>query len=219
MGGFQRRVLRVRASEVELDLSEPRVRLQLPERLPSGMLRDGARVVVEVSLGALADEVVLTGLLVGANTRGNDARTVLVDPEQGEVLNYLVDVQTGEREAAARGHRRLPSRLPVRWAAQTQTARALESAKDDFQRSRLRDISRGGAFIVSDEAPRVGQQIEVTLDGPDGAGLSLASVVSWVRLDSPCKGFGVSFRPSDPATARRLSEVVRGHEDRVSLGA
>lgn len=217
MGGFQRRVLRVRASEVELDLSEPRVRMLLPDRLPSAMLRDGARVVVEVSLGALADEVVLTGLLVGANARGNDARTFLLDPEQGEVLNYLVDVQTGEREAAARGHRRLPSRLPVRWAA-TQI-RSIENDDDDVRRSRLRDISRGGAFIVSDATPSVGEQIEVTLDGPDGAGLSLASVVSWVRHDSPCKGFGVSFRPPDPATAQRLNEVVRGHEDRVSIGA
>ncbi len=212
MGGFKRRVLRVRASEVELDLSEPRVRLLLPDRLPSAILRDGARVVVEVSLGALADEVVLTGLLVGANARGGDARTVLLDPDQGEVLNYLVDVQTGEREAAARGHRRLPSRLPVRW---TGTGPVVQDAAA-YQRSRLRDISRGGAFIVSEETPSVGEQIEVTLDAPDGAGLSLASVVSWVRHDSPCRGFGVSFRPSDPATARRLNEVVRGHEDRVS---
>ncbi len=186
-----------------------RVEVRLPDRLPSAMLRARQAVTLEISLGPLADEVVLHGALRGASSAGSDARFVVLEPEQDDALNYLAAVQDGERKAAARGHRRLPSRLPVRWS---------DPRASETERTRLRDISRGGAFIVSERVPPVGERIEVTLDAPDGERIQLCSVVSWIRSEHPHRGFGVSFRPADPATARRLSEVVRGHEGAAVAG-
>jgi Tfp pilus assembly protein PilZ len=165
-------------------------------------------VYLEISFGPLSDEVLLRGRIEqvrNATDEGGNIVEVRFLPGQASRLRYIEEVLSGARKAAARGSRRHPSRLSVNWQLGGQ--RFL---------SRLRDISRGGAFILSTEPPTVGARVPITLRPEDGPPLQVHSIVSWIRPvgehGKQIAGFGVSFKPADPATAKRLSEVVRLHE-------
>jgi Tfp pilus assembly protein PilZ len=167
-------------------------------------LRPGDAVRVEVSFGALSDEVVLDGHVEAHEGSAGPGVHVRFDPGQEARLRYVSAVVEGGRSAAARRHRRLPSSLPVNWI----TAGSMYS-------SRLHDISAGGAFILAPdrESPPLGSRIEVVLrPGPTGERVQVTSIVSWVGRRGAQLGFGVSFKPADPVVAQRLAEVVRRHE-------
>lgn len=168
----------------------------------------GASVSVEVSFGPLADEVVLTGTVTATASPERPGVSVRLDGGQSAKLDYIAAVLDGGRQAAARRHRRLPSNIPVNWLA-----------SGNMRSSRLRDISAGGAFILSQaqDAPRIGDRIEVVLHpGPALPRVRVASVVSWVHAHGNHTGFGVSFKPADPMVARQLTEVVRHHESPIA---
>lgn len=177
-------------------------------------LENGEDVYLEISFGPLADEVLVRGRIESVHTAHEDGKNV-VDvrflPGQSPRIRYIEAVLTGQREAAARGSRRHPSQLSVNWQSGGQR-----------HLSRLRDISRGGAFILSTEPPSVGERVAITLRAEGGPPLQVHSIVSWIRPagdhDLPIAGFGVCFKPSDPATAKRLSEVVRSHASISATG-
>lgn len=173
-----------------------------------GNVSPGTRVRVEVSFGPLADEVIFTGSVTGVEGGPRPRVGVRLDEGQGHKLDYVAAVLDGGRQAAARRHRRLPSNIPVNW-----------QVSGSMRSSRLRDISAGGAFILSQgqDPPSVGDRIEVVLHpGPALPRVRVASVVSWIHSDGERAGFGVSFRPADPRIARQLTEVVRHHESPVA---
>jgi hypothetical protein len=78
--------------------------------------------------------------------------------------------------------------------------------------SRLGDLSRGGAFVISRDLPEIGARVELEIPGLSGAALRISSVVSWVRRKGSLAGFGVNFKFDDRDTAAELSEVVRAQE-------
>lgn len=172
----------------------------LPTRL---QLLRGEPVTIEISFGPLADEILLTGsVLIPRSVPNHPSLRVKLDPAQTAKLAYVSAVLDGGRDAAARRHRRIPSSIAVAWGT------------DGFvHSSRLRDISAGGAFILSKTPPEIGKQIEVVLrPGAAMPKVSVSSVVSWVQTDGATMGFGVNFKPSDAVIAQQLSEVVRQHE-------
>lgn len=198
--------LRLKAGEFASSMRRTTDRVEL-ELVNRERLGPGDRVRVEVSFGPLADEVNVFGEVQHTNDASLAAeRKVLVRLDVGcdEQVRYIEEVLGGGREAAARRHRRLPSSLGVRW--------------DDGASPRtthLLDISAGGAFIVSEDLPKVGETVSVQLRTGDILNpLRIESIVSWVRPapSEDRRGFGVSFRVSDAEAASRLNRVVREHE-------
>ncbi len=166
----------------------------------------GERVRIEVSLGAMVDEVLLNGMISMIRKTGDDdgaaVVTLRIAVAQAKRLVYLLDVLEGQREASARGSRRTPCDLPVAWERAGRLAT-----------TRLQDLSRGGAFIVSDVQPEVGEDVRVRILGQDDTGLEFDARVSWLRPAGSCPGFGVAFRIRSRATATALQALIRAQEN------
>jgi hypothetical protein len=213
------RLLRLRADERcrEMLRCDPDGRgayIDVPSREPVAV---GEPVRVEISFGALSDEVELHGRVVAIDpfVDHRPPRVVvrLRDEHVGRA-RYVRAVLSGDRPASARSHRRVPTDLSCRWSQG-----ALQHT------SRIRDLSRGGAFIMSTFFPEIGSRVRVGFDvGPDkadrtiaGDPLRLEAIVSWVRADGRVPGFGVSFKLRDRHVAERLIRVVRSHERPAAL--
>lgn len=84
----------------------------------------------------------------------------------------------------------------------------------DFVRTYARDISSGGMFIQTEEAPPILSFLEVRVDLPDGDELMLnARVVHIVTREQVgphgVPGIGVEFRDVTPGVRQQLAELVR----------
>jgi Tfp pilus assembly protein PilZ len=208
-GGRSVRLLRLRADDRLRGALQPgsaaeAARLHVSSRASVDL---GELVAVEVSFGPLADEIVLHGAVaeVQPTSKGRSPRVVIALP-RGEIdrVRYVRSVLDGSREARARRDRRIPVDLAVTW----RWGRARYA-------SRVRDLSRGGAFIASRCLPTVGAQVEIAIDsGAAGDALSLPAIVSWVRTQGSEPGFGVHFRHQSRDEAARLTAVVREHDPR-----
>lgn len=177
----------------------------------------GEPVRVEISFGALSDEIELHGRVMGVQPAVDERppRVVirLADEHVGRA-RYVRAVLRGDRPASARSHRRVPTDMSCRWSQG-----AFEHT------SRIRDLSRGGAFIMSTFSPEIGTRVRVGLDVTDDPAdgspgldpLRLEGVVSWVCADGRTPGFGVSFKLRDRRVAERLFRVVRSQERPAAL--
>lgn len=207
LGSPERRLLRVRVNESRVGLhpipEEPGARLEVSTWEGFHV---GESVGVEVSLGPLADEVHLDGRVRAVQTR-EDGRPprVLIGLERGcvEQVRYVQAVLDGARAATARTHRRVPVDLDIRW-----------TWEHERYASRLADLSRGGAFIVSTKHPEIGTMIGVELR-TGGDLLVLSGIVSWIREEGEQPGFGVAFRLPDRDAAARLTEMIREREPTI----
>lgn len=200
------RLLRLRADTELVQRIEPGAggdvsRLVIPTRESVDL---GETILVEVSFGPLADEVLLQGVVreLQSHDAGRPRSVTIGFPtDEAERMRYLQQVLSGRRKASARRDRRVPVDFEVRWRWR------------EFQyASRVRDLSRGGAFIASRWQPEVGADLDVELRPPSNERLQVDAVVSWVRNAGADPGFGVCFRIPDRATAARLTEFVRAEE-------
>jgi hypothetical protein len=201
------RLLRLRADDrlVELLRAGPGLvdaHLEVPSR---ESVTSGERVRVEISFGALADEVELGGEVVAVRpAEGGKPSTVVIaiDRDDARRVAYVRQVLGGERNASARAHRRVPVDFVVRWRH-----------GDARYTSRLRDISRGGAFIISRALPDIGSELEIEIRCDARAPtLALDATVTWVRREGEPVGFGVCFHLANREIAAELSRVVRERE-------
>ena len=165
-------------------------------------------------LAGRTDEVDVFGAVERTDISRTGERNVSIQlsSESSAKLQYVQEVLGGAREAKARRHRRMPSSLSVRWSVHWDDGKAVKT-------THLLDISVGGAFVVSDTPPAVGEHIFIQMRTRDILKpLRIKSVVSWVRETSPetHQGFGVAFKLPDPASASALSLVVREHESAFS---
>jgi hypothetical protein len=170
----------------------PPTRLRVPLR--SGHIV-GAIVQLEVSLGALADEVFFGGVIQGVDRLSHETLLEL-DPGSDARVRFLR--RATATESPQREHRRYPSTLALVWSRGGERAFG-----------RLADISLGGAFIVSRELPATGDEVELQLRTDDP--VRLPSLVRWTKNGvNGAEGFGVEFHPKGPAR-RRLMALVREH--------
>lgn len=118
--------------------------------------------------------------------------------DDAEKRDFLLAVATGKiKGAIKRRHARLPIELPVRW-------RLINSTEQ--RKARLRDISIGGAQLLTDDKLDVGEDVVVELTAPGGAqAVAIASQISNVKPN----GYGISFIYRDGGGSRRLREMVR----------
>jgi hypothetical protein len=164
----------------------------------------GERVRVEISFGALSDEVEIDGHVhaIGAPIGNGPATVVLrVDEVHRPRVRYAAAVLDGNRPASARSHRRIPTDLTCSW-----------TEGSDEHRSRMLDLSRGGAFIRSERCPAIGTTVTVRMPNAHGTAIRVNAIVSWVRRAGPRGGFGVSFKLRDRILAQQLHRMVREQE-------
>lgn len=72
---------------------------------------------------------------------------------------------------------------------------------------RVRDLSVGGAYVLSNEKPAFGTHIKITLQLPaliDKGPSTLQGIVRWIRDD----GFGIQFGPTGALDTYGLAEFV-----------
>ena len=72
---------------------------------------------------------------------------------------------------------------------------------------RVRDLSVGGAYVVSDQKPPFGTAVKLTLQLPaliDKGPSTLGGIVRWIRED----GFGIQFGPTGAFDTYGLAEFV-----------
>jgi Tfp pilus assembly protein PilZ len=165
----------------------------------------GQEIKIEVSLGALADEVAVDGVVTDVVMRGDGAAplvTIYVVQADLPRMRYLLDVLEGVRSPTARRHRRIPIELDVRWwwGLRAFTHRAS-------------GLSCGGTFIAAEDAPRAGfrTEVEIRLDSKT-APLRMPASVVWLGETTRGRGFGVQFHVPDATSAERLRNVVRDFE-------
>ncbi|MBV1856827.1 MAG: PilZ domain-containing protein [Nannocystaceae bacterium] len=197
------RTLRVRGSEVRDAFVDhgpheaARLRLAIRESLSVG-----EAVSLEISFGPMVDEVTVEASVASITVDADSGTTHVVvsiaHSEHGRAT-YVREVLTGTRSASARRHRRVPVDIEVRW-----------TSNGNRYASRVRDLSRGGAFIESQILPIIGAKVDVELRLPEGpATLALDGEVAWLRTRTGKLGFGVCFKLPDRGVAARLHDAVR----------
>lgn len=205
-------VLRVLVDESLAEMLEPGVgsydggRLRAPSR---DLIERGQSVRVEVSFGAMADEIVLRGTVEEVRTR--EAReplvSVRIDWTHAARVRYIHQVLTGGREASARTSRRVPSSLRASWTSNC-----------GVQTSRIQDISKGGVFVRSPTPPKAGTELRLELDDQRGGEpLIVDGQVVWTGRSQGARGFGFKFRLADRSLAGRVAALVRWQEREAGL--
>lgn len=99
-------------------------------------------------------------------------------------------------------------RVAVSWDAELEEAGTRRTA-------RLRDISRGGAFVVVSAPPAAGHELRLKIFLPHAAPLVLNASVAWSNAAVPeervvHRGMGVIFRANAAEDLRRLHEAILG---------
>jgi PilZ domain len=177
-------------------------RLEAPSR---ETVAAGDRVCIEIGLGALVDEVELEGTVVETRAREGGLAPIVViaiATRHAAQLAYVNGCIRGDRRASLRAHRRVPVDVEVRWRV-----------GELLQRTRARDLSRGGAFILSHLQPPVGATVSVELEGTASTPIfRVGAVVTWIQRHGPDVGFGVRFVVRSRGEAERLQQLVRVHE-------
>lgn len=116
--------------------------------------------------------------------------------------DYLLDLaNAGATARSRRRHERIPVDLPIFW----RTVGQLEPFTGN-----LRDVGRGGAFILS--AANVALQERVVLEiAPPGAEVPMAFIgrVAWIGRSGTENVFGIEWRARDAGGGRRIKELVR----------
>ena len=198
------RTIRLRGAEIRDAFlkrgSNEAARLRVPLR---ESFNRGEEVSVEISFGAMVDEVTLPATVASIESDVPHNVELSVPLTERGRAEYVLQVLAGTRSAAARRHRRIPVDLEVRW-----------TWKGTRHASRARDLSYGGAFIESRVLPAVGAKVDVELRLPaDPGALALDAEVAWLRTPSGAgvghAGFGVSFKLPDRSVAARLHDAVR----------
>jgi Tfp pilus assembly protein PilZ len=123
-------------------------------------------------------------------------------PNERAKCEYLLDLaNAGATARSRRRHERIPVDLPINW----RTVGQLEPFTGN-----LRDVGRGGAFILS--TANVALQEKVVLEiAPPGAEVPMAFIgrVAWIGRSGAENVFGIEWRARDAGGGRRIKELVR----------
>jgi Tfp pilus assembly protein PilZ len=102
--------------------------------------------------------------------------------------------------------KRTHPRLSVSWHALIPTAQGTGSAQ-------LRDISRGGAFVVCPQPLPLSARFEIVIEIPERPPLALQAEVVWSNANVPGdaivnRGMGVRFVDNDAARRQALGDAL-----------
>lgn len=166
-------------------------------------LETDEEVVVEINFPELPNKTMLRAIVVNwrpalPRLRVRAGATLRFSSEDVDKRDFLLDVASGKRhDGVKRRHSRLPVEVPIRWRP---------AKEGDLKDATLRDISVGGAQLVTDDELSVDDDLVIELIAPGGAKpINIAGKVS-NRLDG---AYGLRFVYRDGGGSRRLREVVR----------
>jgi Tfp pilus assembly protein PilZ len=170
-------------------------------------LRAGDVVAVKVRLGRRQPPMMLAGR-VAWRRPGRHLLKIRAGigveflPGENVKCDYLLDLaNSGTSVQSRRRHERVLVDLPITW-------RPLGSTED--LRGKLRDIGRGGAFVLSPAS--VPDQAQVVIElAPPGAQVPMAFIgrVAWTGKTGEENVFGIEWRARDAGGGRRIKELVR----------
>ncbi len=123
-------------------------------------------------------------------------------PGEKVKCEYLLEMASaGSSVHSRRRHERVLVDLPITW-------RPLGSTED--LRGKLRDIGRGGAFVLSPASVPDEAQVVIEL-APPGAQVPMAFIgrVAWTGKTGEENVFGIEWRARDAGGGRRIKELVR----------
>jgi Tfp pilus assembly protein PilZ len=115
---------------------------------------------------------------------------------------YLLEMaNAGSGVQSRRRHERVLVDLPITW-------RPVGSTEE--LRGKLRDIGRGGAFVLSPASVPHEAQVVIEL-APPGAQVPMAFIgrVAWTGKTGAENVFGIEWRARDAGGGRRIKELVR----------
>ena len=183
-----------------LDKEEPAGELFCPVTTP---MEEGQRVVVEVHFPQLPNKMLVRGTVVWwraalPRLRVRAGAQVSFHKDDIDSLAFIKDLAGGETvEAVRRRHPRIPVTLDVQ-------CRMADSA-DRFE-GKLRDISIGGALLITEHDVNADEDLVIELTTPGGAHpMDIAAKVT----HQGAEGAGVRFIYRDGGGSQRLREVVR----------
>jgi Tfp pilus assembly protein PilZ len=123
-------------------------------------------------------------------------------PNERVKCDYLLEMaNSGSTVQSRRRHERVLVDLPIVW-------RPLGSTEN--LRGKLRDIGRGGAFVLSPASVPDESQVVIEL-APPGAAVPMALIgrVAWTGKTGEENVFGIEWRARDAGGGRRIKELVR----------
>jgi Tfp pilus assembly protein PilZ len=128
-------------------------------------------------------------------------------PSERAKCDYLLEMaNSGTSVQSRRRHERIMVDLPITW-------RPLGTTEE--LRGHLRDIGRGGAFVLSPATVPYESQVVIEI-APPGAEVPMAFIgrVAWTGKTGEENVFGIEWRARDAGGGRRIKELVR----RLSTG-
>jgi Tfp pilus assembly protein PilZ len=177
----------------------------------------GESIVISVRVGPRRSPVLLRSVVAWRRPGKHLTKTragigVEFLPSEIPKRDYLLAVARGNTaESSARRHQRLPIDLPVHW----QIPGTLQNNPGV-----LRDIGRGGAFVMTGE--RVVVESDVVLKvAPPGAEVEMpvSARIAWVTPGKSIEpGFGIAWKARDAGGTRRIKELVRRMERLTAEG-
>jgi Tfp pilus assembly protein PilZ len=123
-------------------------------------------------------------------------------PGEKAKCDYLLDLaSSGDSVHSRRRHERIPVDLPITW-------RPLGS--NEGLQGKLRDVGRGGAFVLSPATVPYESQVVLEI-APPGAEVPMAFIgrVAWTGKTGDENVFGIEWRARDAGGGRRIKELVR----------
>jgi Tfp pilus assembly protein PilZ len=159
--------------------------------------------VVELHFPGLPNKMLMRGQVVWWRSalprlRVRAGAMVTFLEEENQKRDFILATAEGQnQDAIKRRHPRIPVEMSVRWR---------QGDSPRFQESVLRDISIGGALLVTEQPLDEDEEIILELTTPGGASpIAIAGKVTY-RTDA---GVGVKFIYRDGGGSQRLREVVR----------
>jgi Tfp pilus assembly protein PilZ len=170
-------------------------------------LQTGEPVSVRVGLGRRQPPMVLFGHVAWRRPGRHLLKIragvgIEFSPSERVKCDYLLEMATsGASVQSRRRHERVMVDLPIIW-------RPLGSTED--LRGKLRDIGRGGAFVLSPASVPDESQVVIEL-APPGAEVPMAFIgrVAWTGKTGDENVFGIEWRARDAGGGRRIKELVR----------
>jgi len=112
--------------------------------------------------------------------------------------------------------RRYP-RMEVAWLA------AMEMGQASIK-VRLKDISRGGAFVICQEPVPLNEKLRIYIEASNQDTFALNAEVVWSNMNMPQekvihRGFGIKFVQNTSAARNRLEEAIAYHSKQAGLAA
>lgn len=162
----------------------------------------GERVVVEIVCGSLPNNVLVKGKVASwrpalPRKRVRAGAFVQFDKAESDKAKFILSTLSGEITPPRRRYSRIPVDIPVTWRTPGAT---------DVTRSRLVEISIGGALLESTDKHELGTDILVEAQLP-GA-VTPVEIASKVAYHAP-RGMGLKFIYRDGGGSRRIRELVR----------